>query len=126
MTPHAIDRRAYDVAIECAALCMIAIGSPGSGSPSSDEFRMHMREALCEALHLRGALHDREQFVDKFEARNVLSDVVTRALAIFSGDLMPRIGVNISPETSINAELALCDSLRAVLTRIDEMCLSEH
>ena len=107
MTPHAIDRRAYDVAIECAALCMIAIGSPGSGSPSSDEFRMHMREALCEALHLRGALHDREQFVDKFEARNVLSDVVTRALAIFCGDLMPRIGVNISPETSINAELAL-------------------
>ena len=60
---------------------------------------MHMREALCEALHLRGALHDREQFVDKFEARNVLSDVVTRALAIFCGDLMPRIGVNISPET---------------------------
>ena len=121
MTPHTADSRAYDVAIECAALCMIALGSPGS-----DEFRQHMREALFEALHLRGALHDSEQFVDKFEARNVLSDVVTRAIAIFSGDLMPRISVNISPEIDINAELALCDSLRAVLTRIDEMCLSEH
>ncbi len=120
MTPYTADSHAYDVAIECAALCMIALGSS-----DSEEFREHMRDAFREALYLRGALLDGEQFVDKFEARNVLSDVVTRAIAIFSGNFMPLEDINISPEIGSSAEMALYDSLRAVLTRIDEMCLSE-
>ena len=119
MTAYTADSHAYDVAIECAALCMIALGSS-----DSDEFRRHMRDAFREALYLRGILLDSEQFVDKFEARNVLRDVVTRAIAFFSGDPRPLVDINISPEIGNSAEMALYDSLRAVLTRIDEMCLS--
>jgi hypothetical protein len=114
------DSRAYDAAIECAALCMIALGSPDSG-----RFREHMREALREALHMRGALHENEQWIDKFQARNVLNDVVTRVMTIFSGELAPLVTAQGSPGTGDDAELALSESLRAVLTRIDEMCLSE-
>jgi hypothetical protein len=119
LTPYTPDSHAYDVAIECAALCMIALGSS-----DSEEFREQMRDAFREALYLRGALLDSERFVDKFEARNVLSQVVTRAIAIMSGDSMPIVDINISPEIGNSAELALYDSLHAVLTRIDEMCLS--
>lgn len=115
-----IDRRAYGAAIECAALCMIALGSP-----DSDEFRQHMREALREALYIRGACDESERLVDTFEARNVLNDVVARVMTIFSCELVPRLGADISAELSTNAEMALSESLRAVLTRIDEMCLAE-
>ena len=118
--PWSANAYAYDVAIECAALSMIALGSARSG-----EFHDHMRDALREALYLRGAYCDREQSVNKFEARKVLHDVVTRVMIIFSGELLPQLGINSSLEINDSAELALSDSLQAVLARIDEMCLSE-
>jgi hypothetical protein len=111
---------AYDVAIECAALSMIALGSA-----STERFHNHMRDALREALYLRGALHDHDQLVNKFEARKLLNDVVARVMKIFSDELVPELNVNFLPEIDENAEMALSGSLRAVLTQIDEMCLSE-
>jgi hypothetical protein len=114
------DSHAYDVAIECAALSMIALGSA-----STEQFHNHMRDALREALYLRGAFYDCEQLVNRFEARKVLNDVVTRVMKIFSDELVPELSVSLLPEVDENAEMALSDSLRAVLTRIDEMCLSE-
>lgn len=115
------DSRAYDAAIECAALCMIALGSPGN-----DEFRQHMREALSEALHLRGAFDDSERLVDKFEVRNVLKDILTDAMTIFSGELTPCLSTNISAEIGKNADMTFGEGLRAALTRIEEMYPSEH
>jgi hypothetical protein len=116
---HPFDRPAYDAAVECAALCMIALGSP-----AGDVFRQHMREALREALYLRGALHESEQLVDTFAARNVLNDVVTRVMSIFSRELAPILGARPMSEGADDAELALSECLRAVLIRIDEMCLT--
>jgi hypothetical protein len=115
-----IARRAYDAAIDCAALCMIALGSP-----DRDEFRYHMREALREALQLRGGFHDNEQSIDEFEARNVLNDVVTRVMTIVASKWAPLLGTVSPAEIGDCPELGLSESLRAVLTRIDEMCLSE-
>jgi hypothetical protein len=72
------DSRAYTAAIECAALCVIAINSVGSGS-----FRQNLREALREALHLRCGFHEKNMpAVDDSEVRNVLSDVVARTLSL--------------------------------------------
>jgi hypothetical protein len=115
------DSHAYDAAVECAALCMIALGSP-----AGDVFRQHMREALREALYLRGALYENERLVDGFAARNVLNEVVARVMSIFSHELAPILGADATPENGDDAELALSECLRAVLIRIDEMCLSEH
>ncbi|MBV8790492.1 MAG: hypothetical protein JO237_00410 [Pseudolabrys sp.] len=115
------DSRAYDIAIECAALCMIALWSQ-----QSDEFREHLRDSLRDALYLCGVFGEDAQSIDKFEARNVLTDVVTRSMMIFSDELAPLLTVNDSSETATNAELALSECLRAVLARIDEMCLSEQ
>ena len=71
--PDIADSPAYDAAIECAALCMIAINSGGN-----EPFRQNLREALREALHLRYGFHESEPFVGDSEVRNVLSDVVAR------------------------------------------------
>jgi hypothetical protein len=73
----AADNPAYDAAIECAALCMIAIKSAGN-----DSFRRHLREALREALYLRGGFHESKPLVHDNEVRNVLSDVVTRTISL--------------------------------------------
>jgi hypothetical protein len=86
-TPPALDSTGYDVAIECAALCLIALESP-----KGEQFRQHMREVLREALHLRGALNDNEPFIDGFEARKVVKDVAARASAI-SSDPVPPLAV---------------------------------
>jgi hypothetical protein len=114
-----IDSRAYESAIECAALCMIALGSANGG-----EFREQMREAFREALALRGALHDAEVLVNKFEARNVLNDIVTRVMMTCSGELVPTVSMKHQLQIGENAELALSQSLHAVLAKMDEMCLS--
>jgi hypothetical protein len=71
--PDIADSPAYDAAIECAALCMIAINSGGN-----EPFRQNLREALREALHLRCGFHESKPFVDNSEVHNVLSDVVAR------------------------------------------------
>jgi hypothetical protein len=78
---------AYNVVIECAALCLIALEYP-----KGDQFREHLREVLREALYLRGALKDDEPVVDNVEARNVVEDVAARASAI-SSDAMPHMEV---------------------------------
>jgi hypothetical protein len=75
--PRIADSRAYHAAIECAALCTIAINSGGGGS-----FRQNLREALREALYLRGGFHGSKAFVDDGEVRNVLSDVATRTISL--------------------------------------------
>ncbi len=75
--PHIGDRRAYSAAIECAALCVIAINSAGSGS-----FRQNLREALREALHLRCGFHESNPVADDSDVRNVLSDVVARTISL--------------------------------------------
>lgn len=77
ITQHTVDSSAYNVAIECAALCLIALELPKAG-----QFRQHLREVLREALYLRGALNDNEPFVDKSAARKVVEDVAARATAI--------------------------------------------
>jgi hypothetical protein len=74
--PDPGDNPAYYVAIECAALCMIAINSGGNSV-----FRSNLREALREALYLRGGLHETRSLVDD-EVRNVLSDVVARTTSL--------------------------------------------
>lgn len=68
---------AYYAAVECAALCMIAIKSAGN-----DAFRRGLREALREALYLRGGFHESKPLVHDQEVRNVLSDVVTRTTSL--------------------------------------------
>lgn len=83
ITQHVIDSTAYNVAIDCAALCLIALEYP-----KGDQFRQQLREVLREALYLRGALNDNEAFVDRLEARKVVEDVAARASAI-SSDRMP-------------------------------------
>ena len=75
--PHIADSRAYNAAIECAALCMMAINSGGN-----DPFRQNLREALREALFLRCGFHESKPFVDNSEVRNVLSDVVARTTSL--------------------------------------------
>ncbi|MGC1444409.1 MAG: hypothetical protein WA837_03000 [Xanthobacteraceae bacterium] len=75
--PHIADSRAYNAAIECAALCMMAINSGGN-----DPFRQNLREALREALFLRCGFHESNPFVDNSEVRNVLSDVVARTMSL--------------------------------------------
>jgi hypothetical protein len=77
ITQHAVDSTAYNVAIECAALCLIALEYP-----RGDQFRQHLREVLREALYLRGALNDNEAFVDRLVARKVVEDVAARASAV--------------------------------------------
>ena len=109
---------AYDVIIECAALSVISVGTVGT-----DEFSQHLRETLREALHFYGAFNDGEYPVNKLEVRRVFYDVVTRVLIIFSQELTPRFSVD--PEVDAEAEIALCNSLRATLARVDEICLSE-
>jgi hypothetical protein len=75
--PDIADSAAYNAAIECAALCMIAINSGGN-----EPFRQNLREALREALYLRCGFHESEPFVDNSEVRNVLSDVVARTISL--------------------------------------------
>ena len=75
--PYIADSRAYNAAIECAALCMMAINSGGN-----DPFRQNLREALREALFLRCGFHESKPFVDNSEVRNVLSDVVARTMSL--------------------------------------------
>jgi hypothetical protein len=95
ITQHAVDSIAYNVAIECAALCLIALEYP-----KGDQFRQHLREVLREALYLRGALNDNEAFVDRLEARKVVEDVAARASA-FSSDPLPPLWCSVAAPMDI-------------------------
>lgn len=111
------ESRAYDAAVECAALCMIALRSVDGGA-----FRLHMRDALREALHLR-AQHDTGPQVDASAARKVRDDVVTRVAAICARDCTPISNAAGEPAMNKHAEQLLREYLDAVAMPSDGICV---
>jgi hypothetical protein len=113
-------RRAYDAAVECAALCMIALASV-----DGDSFRLHMRDALREALHLRGAVHADARRADAAAAHKVREDVVARLAAICARDCTPVSNADGAVQIDKHADRLLHECLHALLMPVGGLCLSE-